>query len=151
MSELSELRQAYNGCIDLWNKHGIRGHHSIFEWIEWLVERNQKLTDIEKRPPGPKPENDLAKARHHLVRLMECLDCMDIADQDTLIYWRSHDEACAGVAERWRQALEDPIPNPGVLGDETLEALYRRTEALRASLATERAAIAALSQQLQRP
>jgi hypothetical protein len=45
-------------------------------------------------------------------------------------YWRGQDEAVAGVAERWEQALTEPYPKAGVM-NEPLEGLYRRTEELR--------------------
>jgi hypothetical protein len=54
-----------------------------------------------------------------------------IAGTETGQYWRGQDEACAGVMGRWDEALTQPIPKPGTLGDEKMERLYRDTEALR--------------------
>ncbi len=57
----------------------------------------------------------------------------DMAGYESAVYLRGQDSGVHGVAERWRQALEAPIPNPGVMS-EPLEGLYRRTEALRTAL-----------------
>lgn len=56
-----------------------------------------------------------------------------VSGTETGAYWKGHDEAVAGVAGRWREALDDPMPKVGVMS-EPLEGLYRRTEALRKSL-----------------
>lgn len=54
---------------------------------------------------------------------------------DSKDYWEGHDEACAGVVNRWQEALTLPIPNAGVLGDPKMEDCYRQTEALRQRIA----------------
>jgi len=60
-----------------------------------------------------------------------------ISTDDRAAYWEGHDEAVAGVAGRWEEALTCPIPKAGVM-QEPLESLYRKTEELRAQLAAER-------------
>lgn len=54
--------------------------------------------------------------------------------EDSIEWWHGNDAGVAGAALRWEEALTEPIPKPGVMR-EPLESLYRRTEALRDSLA----------------
>jgi hypothetical protein len=61
----------------------------------------------------------------------EALMQASVAGTETGAYWKGHDEAMHGVATRWQEALERPIPAPGAM-NEPLESLYRRTERLRA-------------------
>lgn len=59
-----------------------------------------------------------------------------IAGTETDQYWRGQDDGCRGTMARWQQALEDPlIPAIGVIGDERMESLYRKTESIRARIA----------------
>lgn len=67
------------------------------------------------------------------AKLDEAELAASVAGTEEGAFWKGHDNATHGVAMRWRQALEAPIPAPGVM-NEPLESLYRRTEALRAAL-----------------
>lgn len=58
---------------------------------------------------------------------------LSVVNTDKAAWWEGHDKAIAGAAMRWKQALETPIPKPGVM-NEPLESLYRATEFLRARL-----------------
>jgi hypothetical protein len=48
-------------------------------------------------------------------------------------YWEGLDAGVMGTAQRWQEALTDPIPKPGVMGS-VLESPYRQTEQLRLDL-----------------
>jgi len=73
----------------------------------------------------------LAAAEAEMVKLNEALMDRAASDDASPEWWRGHEAGVAGVAMRWEQALTEPIPSPGVMGCEKLEALRRRTEALR--------------------
>jgi hypothetical protein len=53
-----------------------------------------------------------------------------ISGTETGQYWRGNDEAYASMIRIWGEALTSPIPKAGRHHDD-LEALYRKTEALR--------------------
>lgn len=59
---------------------------------------------------------------------------LSVVNTDKAAWWEGHDKAIAGAAMRWKQALETPIPKPGVM-NKPLESLYRATESLRARIA----------------
>lgn len=54
-------------------------------------------------------------------------------DESNIQYWAGQDDGCLGAAGRWQEALTNPMPKAGVMG-EPLETLYRQTEALRRDL-----------------
>jgi hypothetical protein len=54
-------------------------------------------------------------------------------DETDVKYWAGQDDGVMGAAQRWQEALTNPIPKPGVM-QEPLETLYRQTEALRLDL-----------------
>jgi hypothetical protein len=55
------------------------------------------------------------------------------SDEANAHFWAGQDDGCKGAAQRWQEALTDPMPKSGVMG-ELLEPLYRQTEALRLEL-----------------
>jgi hypothetical protein len=63
-------------------------------------------------------------------RINELEMSLAVAGTETAAYFKGCDETLAGIAGRWKESLEEPIPKPGVM-NEPLESLYRRTEQLR--------------------
>jgi hypothetical protein len=63
-------------------------------------------------------------------RITELEMSLAVAGTETAAYFKGCDETLAGIAGRWKESLEEPIPKPGVM-NEPLESLYRRTEQLR--------------------
>ena len=90
-------------------------------FIEW------KKVEMEEARCAEKEIERLTRERD------EALMQASVAGTETGAYWKGHDEAMHGVATRWQEALERPIPAPGAM-NEPLESLYRRTERLRAAL-----------------
>lgn len=77
-------------------------------------------------------EPDLGALQAEIQRLtMELEVCRH--DETDVQYWAGQADGCKGAAQRWREALSEPIPKAGVMG-ELLEPLYRETEALRLAL-----------------
>ncbi len=79
-------------------------------------------------------KDELAEAKEAWAKEREELELKaDMAGYESNVYLRGQDDGVAGVVGRWREALNDPYPKPGVM-NEPLESLYRHTENLRAEL-----------------
>ena len=137
-------------------KHGGNGFAIGTEAAAEIERLREEKTDYEAEIL--RIHND--KVDHFNARIEAERKCADLTAENAALrasrdddqshtpaYWQGYDDAVAGVAMRWTQALTAPIPAPGTM-NEPLESLYRRTEALRADAERHRFMMADLRWQV---
>jgi predicted nuclease with TOPRIM domain len=156
-TELSKLRERFNHEVESRDEKIERLTAEIAAHEEVHADKRRLVREIDVLLNGAGAAqqaslcdlvHEIGGLRSEIKRLTKELETaqMDaaVAGTETGAFWKGHDEAVAGVAGRWRAALEDPIPKSGAM-NEPLESLYRRTEALRTKIERRDAEIERLS------